>query len=233
MKKFLLLLFLCNNLNAQTIEFVVTTGAGGPQDFLARKFAERIEKHSNLELIVVNKPGAAQKIGYNYIEQSNKPTLVISTSEITHFPVYELVESIYDLGTFNNLVFVKSNTVNTIEELSKKSEVKFGHGGEGTFGHKAMIEVCKRMNCLPVPFKSGSDGMLNVLTGTIDAFALVSYGTKQFINSGNYKVIGEVTMDKNWIKLFGKNLTNKQKETIQTVLKQTDKSFYRELDLFK
>ena len=157
----------------------------------------------------------------------------MSTSEIADSEVYDSIETIYSLGEFRNYIVVKSNTVNTMEELAKKKEVRFGHSGEGTFSYRAMVEVCKNMNCLQVPFKSGVDGMTNVLTGTIDTYSLVSFGSKQFTSNDSYKVIGEISLDKNWVKLFGKNLTNKDKETIQNILKNTDKQFFRDLGLRK
>lgn len=231
MKKLMLLLMLCGNLHAEKIEFVVSSGAGGPNDYISRKIAEKIENNSELNVVIYNKPGAGGRIAYDYIKQSNRPTIAISTSEISESDVYEMIDPIFSLGTFKNLVFVRSSDVNGIEELSKKDVVKFGHGGEGTFSHKTMVELCKKMNCIAVPFKSGSEGMLNVATGTIDVYALVGYGTNQFLSNKNYKVIGEVTLKNNWIKLFGKNLPPKDKETIKNILKNTDKEFFREMNL--
>jgi tripartite-type tricarboxylate transporter receptor subunit TctC len=231
MKKLIILLMLCVNSHAQNIEFVVSTAAGGPSDFVSRKIVDKLEQNSSLNFLVLNKPGASQKVGHAYIEQTKKPTLFISTSEILDSEIYNLVEPIYNLGEFKNLIMVKNNTVNSVEELSKKKEVKFGHSGEGTFSYRGMVETCKKMNCLPVPFKSGTDGMVNVFTGVTDAYSLVSFGSKQFTTNDNYKVIGEITLEKNWVKLFGKNLTPEQKETIKQILKNTDKSFLRELGL--
>ena len=230
-KLFFMLTVICINSFAQPIEFVVTTGAGGPSDYITRKVSELIEKNSNIVTLVVNKPGAGQKIGYDYVEKSEKPTLLISTSEILEFDVLNTVEMLYDLGRFDNLIFTKAGRYNSLKELTNQKEVKFGHGGEKTFSYRSMVESCKKMNCLPVPFKSGSEGLLNVASGTIDAYAVVGYGTRNFTNNEVYNIIGRITLPNNWLRLYAKNITTEQKQKIVNILKNTDKSFFIDMGL--
>lgn len=231
MKKLLLLLVFCTSCFAEPIEFVVGATAGGPNDTVTRNIIEQIESKSNLKFNIIYKPGAAQKIGYSYVQQSTKPTIIVSTAEIMEHAVIEQVETIYTLGEFSNAVMVNSQSnYYTTADLSKKPQVNFGHGGEGTFSYRAMQQVCKNMNCLPVPFKGGSEGMINILSNTIDTFAMSNYGS-QYTTNDKFRVIGYVHVKNSWVKLFGKNLSDTEKRTIQNVLKNTDTKFYTDMGL--
>lgn len=166
---------------------------------------------AGINTVIINKPGAAHLIGYNYIANSEKPTIFVSTNTIVK-PTLEKSQVIQELGRFSNYVYVASNSgIKSFEDLvllSKTRQINFGHGGIGTYSHIAMEQVCKKMDCLPVPYKSGSDGMLGLLSGTIDAYALVSYGSEVFESNTSYRRILNVKPEgnDNWITLFGRNL---------------------------
>lgn len=237
MKKFILLFSLLTSICcAQPIEFVVSASPGGPNDTVTRKIVERLEKQTNLNFVVVNKPGAAHVIGYNYVSNTNKPTLIMSTSEIENNEVHSQLEEIYNTGYFTNYLFVSKKSgiknLNDLIDLSKQREINFGHGGIGTYSHSAMETICKKtIRCLSVPFKSGAEGMISLLNGTIDAYALVSYGSKQFSENENYTVIHNIRLskEKSWFKVFGKNLHEKDKQIISSVLKSTESKFFTDI----
>lgn len=232
--KLLLLLFFCVNLQAQPIEFIVAAAVGGPDDTITRKLISKIEEQSNLKFIIVNKPGAAHTIGYNYMNQSVQPSLMISNNNIVNNDLYKTSKPVFKLGTFSNIVFVsKASPIKDIKdliELSQKRQINFAHGGVGTASHKAMARLCeKTLNCLPVPYKGASQAMLDLLNGTVDTFAVVSYGANAFLQNTSYKSIGKISNEDNWVILFGKNLSNKDVETMQTILNQTNNDFFTEM----
>ena len=88
-----------------------------------------------------------------------------------------------------------------------------------------MEEACEQIRCLSVPFKSGSDGMLAMLNGTIDAYALVSYGAESFISNPNYKVIRRIipTNGDNWVMLFARNLPQNMVSDIVKAVSKMEK----------
>ena len=232
--KLLLLLFFCVNLQAQPIEFIVAAAVGGPDDTITRKLISKLEEQSNLKFIIVNKPGAAHTIGYNYMNQSVQPSLMISNNNIVNNDLYRTSKPVFKLGTFSNIVFVsKASPIKDMKdliELSQKRQINFAHGGVGTASHKAMARLCeKTLNCLPVPYKGASQAMLDLLNGTVDTFAVVSYGANTFLQNTSYKSIGKISNEDNWVILFGKNLSNKDVETIQTILNQTSNDFFTEM----
>lgn len=226
--------------NAEPIEVIVSATAGGPDDTVTRKIVDKLEKATDLQFVVVNKPGAAHTIAYNYVLNSSKPTLLMSTPEITSNEVYNYLDELYNAGYFYNILFVsKASGITNFKQLidlSNTRELNFGNGGPGSYSYKAMQSVCdKKLRCLSIPFKGAADGMLSVMTGQIDAYAIVSYGSKQFLaNDKLVPVYNIVTAkDNSWFKLFSKNLSAKDKEAIVTVLKNQDKKFYIEMGFDK
>ncbi len=235
---FVLGILLSITIQAQPIEFVVSASPGGPNDTVSRKIVERIEKSSNLQITVINKPGGAHVIAYNYVATSNKPTLIMETPEIEKHELFNQVEELYSGGHFINTLFVSEKSgiknLKQLIELSKKREINFGHGGVGSYSHASMQIMCKStLRCLDVPYKSGAEGMMALLTGTIDAYAIVSYGSKQFLENDKYVTIHDVRLgkEKSWYKLFGKNLSDKDKNTIMEILKNTDPKFFTDMGL--
>jgi len=232
--KLLLLLLFCVNLQAQPIEFIVAAAVGGPDDTITRKLISKLEEQSSLKFAIVNKPGAAHTIGYNYMNQSMQPSLMISNNTIVNNDLYKTSKPVFKLGAFSNIVFVSKvspiKDMRDLVELSQKRQINFAHGGVGTASHKAMVRLCeKTLNCLPVPYKGASQAMLDLLNGTVDTFAVVSYGANSFLQNTSYKSIGKISNDDNWVILFGKNLSNKDIETIQTILNQTNNDFFTEM----
>lgn len=218
---------------AQTIEFVVSASVGGPNDTVTRKVADLIEANSDLKIVVANRPGGAHAVAYNYIIASNKATLIMETPQIEKHSVLSEVEELFNAGYFSNTLFVSQKSgIKTLKDLSNKKEVLFGHGGIGSFSHMAMQVMCeKELKCLDVPYKSSAEGMLDLLTGTIDAYAIVSYGSKQFSENDKYVVVHKIKMgnEKSWYKLFGKNISEKDKQTITNILKAQPKKFFKDM----
>lgn len=242
MKKILACLFLFCSINAtsQPIEFVVSASPGGPNDTVTRMLAEKITQNSDIKLIILNRPGAAHVIGYNHVLNANKPTLLMSTSEIMNHEVYNQVDEIFNAGYFTNILFVSEKlgikSFNQLIELSKQREILFGSGGHGTFSYTAMETVCKSvLRCLSVPYKSGSEGMLAVMSNQIDAYAVTSYGANQYLENSKLVAIHEIKVanKKGWFKLFAKNVSEKDKATIVNILKSQDPKFYKDMGFEK
>lgn len=236
------LLYVSSIVNAQTIDFVVTATAGGPNDVVTRKIVEQIEKETSLRFVIINKPGAAHTIGYRHVLESDKPTLVMSTPEIKHHEVYEKVEELFNAGYFTNTLFVSRKSgisdITQLIELTNKRDINFGHGGVGSYSYSAMEYVCAsqlRNKCLYVGYKSGANGILGVMTGEIDAYALASYGSSQFLNNDKLTAIHEIRVgrDRSWFKLFSKGVSAKDKETIISVMKAQPFKFYSDMGFEK
>ena len=239
--RLIIILLLTANVYAQpAIEFVVSAAAGGPNDTVTRKLVEKLEKDTSLKFIVLNKAGAAHVIGYNYVLHSDKPTLIMSTPEIVNHEVYSKLDEMHNAGYFTNTLFVskKSNIQNfkQLTELSKTREIVFGHGGVGTYSHRAQQTICeKTLRCLDVAYKGGSQGMLALMSGEIDAYAITTYGTRQFFENDKLVPIHDIVFskDNSWFKLFSKNISKTDQEIIATALKSQDLKFYTDMGFKK
>lgn len=241
MKKIIISLLLATSLvQAQTIEFIVSATPGGPMDTATRKIVEKIESATDLKIVVMNKPGAGHVIAYNHIENSTKPSLLLATPEILAHDVRNQIDELYTIGHFSNILYVsKKSNIASFQQLialSKTRDIIFGHGGVGSYSYNAMEIVCKStLRCLDVSYKSGNQGMLALLTGEIDSFAIMSYGTKQFADNPAYVPIHTVrySRDNSWLKMISKNVSSKDKETILKVLKSQDAKFYTDMGFEK
>jgi tripartite-type tricarboxylate transporter receptor subunit TctC len=261
---FILLFAFCRLCQSETIEFVVTTSPGGPNDTVTRSLQYELEKKSNLKLVVYNKPGAGHNIGYKAVVDNNKPTLFVSSDTVITnkdkdgYPseIIEQIEPIFVLGYFSNILFVPEklniSNFNDLVKISKKRQLNFGHGGFGTYSHKSMEKICeKKLNCLGIPYKSGSLATLDLISGTIDSYSLVSFGSEQWMENTNLKPIlllsttkhpkfnietlksNEKSLEtKNWLMLFGKNISKEDKDTIIQVLTGLDDKYYTNMGLW-
>lgn len=230
--------FFSLSVKSQTIEVVVSASPGGPNDTVTRKIIDVLEKHTNLQFVVLNKPGAAKTIAYNYVKNSLKPTLIFETPEVEKHDVFVQLEDLFTLGYFYNVLVVSEKSgiknLNQLMDLSYQREINFGHGGIGSFSHLSSQFMCeKTLRCLDVPYKSSADGMLGLLSGTIDAYAIVSYGSSQFLQNPKYVPIYNIKIgkDKSWYKVFGKNLSEKDSIMIFSKLKSIDSRFFKEIGL--
>jgi tripartite-type tricarboxylate transporter receptor subunit TctC len=238
MKRILLLIccFMSFGVYASAIEFVVASSAGGPDDTVTRKLVEKLESQTKLKFVVVNKPGAAHQIGYNYVNSRNAPTLIVSTPTILTNDVINSINPLFYLGDFTSVLFVNRQSgiknMDDLIELSKKREIIFGTGGFGTYSHKAMSELCeKTLRCLPVPYKGGGEATFALMNGTIDAYAFISYGAKALEQNEKLIPIDRIKFknEKNWLILFGKNINESDSNLIKETLKSLGDDFYNNL----
>lgn len=223
--------------NAQSIEFVIGSSSGGPDDQLARQISAIIENNTNINLVVLNKPGAAHHIAYQYILQSKKPSLIVSTSAIEIHAVYQQLETVKQIGKFSMYVFAHQeseiNSLEDIKNISARKEILFGHGGVNTFSYSGMKVICQLpVRCLPVGYRSGADGMLGILSKQIDLYALVSYGASNFVDNPRVKKVHKMSIENNYVTLFSKNINKLIVDRITAALNlHLNSSFFEKMKL--
>lgn len=229
---FLLLAFLTSIANSQTIDLIVSASPGGPTDTVSRKIAQIVETNSNINLPVFNKPGAAHTIAYNHILNTTRPTIIISTPEVQKHPVYSQLNPVLQLGKFSIHIFANSkSTIKTRKDIDNANrEILFGHSGENTYSYIGLQEICANIKCLPVGYKSGAEGMLGVLTNQVDLYALVSFGSKSFIENDKLRIVTTLRSSNNYLTVFSKNIPQeKSKEIHDLILKHLDKKFLKDM----
>lgn len=228
----LFLALLINNVGAQTLELVVSASAGGPTDTISRNISDIIESNSSIKIIILNKPGGGHTIAYNYILNSNKGQIIISTPEIKKHKVYDQLIGVSNLGTFSIYVFSNINSkykqLNNVYTANK--EILFGYSGINTYSYLGLQEICKNVSCLPVPYKSGSEGIFGIKSNQIDLYALVSFGSKSFLEDKNLNLVTKLYNPDNKLILFSKNVPLDIIENIRHILeKNLNKNFLKDM----
>ena len=231
------------NILVSDFGIVVKGGSNTPKSIVFVSDLKTTEAVKDAKIKVLN---LQQQVIYEGVTDANgefvfasnpKPFMVIV--EKNGVKGYLKLDEVYTLGYFTNTLFVskKSNIQNfkQLTELSKTREIIFGHGGYRTYSHQAMQTVCeKTLRCLDVAYKGGSQGMVALMSGEIDAFAITTYGTKQFFENNNLLPIYNITTkEKNWVKLFAKNIPLAERELISNVLKSQDFKFYTDMGFEK
>jgi len=253
----LLVLMLPFAAHADPVEFVVRAAAGGPDDTLVRKIIPQLEKDTNLKFIAINKPGASHIIAYNYFESKTTPMLIIGDKNMSKHLAVNSYQKLFTIGDLSNIMFVKNgsdiHSFDDLIKLSKEREIRFGHGGIGTLSWEAADVVCQKIiRCLLVPYRAGAPAMVDILTDTIDVVALASYGSNIFLANDRYQAIMTYSTQKhpsidvpvlpkkyqdiemrNWIAIYGRNLTVKDQNTIQRALNNIDPAFFIDLGLYR
>lgn len=235
---------------AQPIEFIVKAAPGGPDDIITRKLVDHLHQTTDMKFVVMNKPGAGHMIAYSYFENHQGPSLIIGDVNMMAHTVYASSKNIFTLGEFTNTIFVRKasgiETLNDLIKLSSTREIKFGHGGIGSFSHIAAVKICDSViKCLLVPYKSGAPAMVDLMTGQIDAYSLISYGSDVYMNNDYYTPVMMYSTTKhpkynvallpqnlknieikNWISVFTRNMSDKQNKEIIKSLSLIDKTFF-------
>lgn len=239
MKLFLLLLFFCSFLHAEPIEFVVYGGVGGAADVASRELKKVIDNEITKEIAIVNKIGAAHNIAFQYISETKKPTIflsdevIITNKKTIGYPknIIDEVKPIFYVGDARSILYVNADSnINSYEDFKNMKEIKIGYGGVGTQSEDAMEEFCENLNCLKVPYKSGSSGMVDLYTKIIDAYPMMSFGGNTFINNPKLRIIKK-SKKKNWLILFSKNLSVEDEKTIINTLSKQNDVIFEELGI--
>ncbi len=169
------------------VKIVVSSGAGGAADILARLIAERLTSTLGQPVIIDNKPGVGGHLGAEIVARSPADgyTLLMSGSP-THSVGPHLYKNLsYDpmrdvppvamLAAAPNLLVVNTAlAVTSVEQLvqlarSKSGELNYSSAGNGTSGHLAaeQLKSMARINVKHIPYKGGPEAVTGVLTGDI------------------------------------------------------------------
>jgi tripartite-type tricarboxylate transporter receptor subunit TctC len=209
-----LLWILSFNVFSQPIEVVTVSGVGGPNDLLTRYITNHIRNNTNLNLIVINKPGAQHNIAYKYFSECRRECVLVASESI----IGNKNDEAYPKGVLNiaiplhyigetYLVIMTQKTIRSVSDFSKSNPVYVGTSGKGTINYDGMLALCGMIpNCIDVPYKQIADMMRDLTSGIIDAFASPSYGIPLLAGSNIvHRMMDIDTKDKFWIVLFSNN----------------------------
>lgn len=169
------------------INIIVSFGAGGTADILARMIGDELSVALGQPLVIENRPGAGGNLGASAVARAAPDgyTLLMSGSP-THSVGPHLFKNLsYDpmkdvppvamIATAPNLLVVNSELpAKSVRELvqlarDKPGQITFSSAGIATSGYLAaeMLKKTANLDMAQVPYKSGPEAVTGVLAGDV------------------------------------------------------------------
>lgn len=178
---------LAQNWPSRPVQIIVSSGAGGAADIMARLIAEQLSPALGQPVVVENRPGAGGNTGAIAVARSTPDgyTLLMSGSP-THSVGPHLFKNLpYDpmrdappvamIAVAPNLLVVNpSLPVKSVADLvnlarEKPGTITYSSAGIGTSGYLAaeLLKNKAKLDMTHVPYKSGPEAVTGVITGAI------------------------------------------------------------------
>jgi tripartite-type tricarboxylate transporter receptor subunit TctC len=169
---------------SKPIRFIVPFSAGGANDLMARAAAEGASKQLGQPIIVENKPGAGGTLGSNIAAKSAPDgyTFLISAAGVISNSMIKKSMPFKDsdltpvvmIGLAPSVIVVpadsKYNDLKDLVDDSKKGQgLYFATAGTGSTPHfvAELLNTQYGAKLEPVPYKSGSEGVVAVMSGQV------------------------------------------------------------------
>jgi tripartite-type tricarboxylate transporter receptor subunit TctC len=192
------------------IRLIVPFGAGGITDLTARVVAQELSKQLGQTVVAENRPGAGGAIAAGQVARAapdGYTLMIITNGMVAVAPLFQRQLPYDPLNDFEYismiantpLVFVTSSdsAFETLSDLVKAAStepatVSFSSSGLGTSIHQAMALLNKSTGAsmLHVPYKSGAEAAMAVLSGTVVATAVETVVVGPMIASGKLRALG-------------------------------------------
>jgi len=198
---------------SKTIEIVVSYGAGGSTDLIARAIAQKLQDRLGQSVVVLNKPGASGTIGATQAARANPDGHTLYAGFTTEMAVVPQLSknAKYSLDDFEPIAvtgiipvvliaskkFRADNLRDLIEEL-RQAPGKYTYGGGlGSPSHimGAWLNRIRDLNVTYIPYRGGAQGVGDVSGGHIDMFYGGVSAAKGAIDAGLVKpmaLVGDV-----------------------------------------
>jgi tripartite-type tricarboxylate transporter receptor subunit TctC len=169
------------------IRLIISSAAGGSPDVVTRILAAELVKQMGQQIIIDNRPGAAQTIGTDMVVRAapdgytigyaNVVTLAINKSLLPkqpYDPDKDLVLVGQFLSTYNLLCVTNSLPIKSVKELiayAKQNPGKLlnASGGNGTTGHLGgeLFKIMTGTQIVHVPYKGSPQGITDLIAGHV------------------------------------------------------------------
>ena len=195
------------------IRIIVPVAAGAGIDTAARVTAAAAEPHLGGKFVIENKPGGSQRLGSSMVAKSapDGHTLLFTSPSpivVSQFfpppmdfdPELELRPLVIGMVQPVLLIVRPNLGVKTVDQfiaLAKQNPGKLTFGVQGLFGEMRMtLEQLRKtagINVTHVPYNSGAQAIVDLLSDRLDAMFLVIPPIKQHVQDG--KLIALATLN--------------------------------------
>ena len=188
------------------IKFVVGFGPGGANDIVARIVADGVSKQLGQPVVVENKPGAGSVLGADFVAKSAPDgyTFFVSAGGIITNPLIKKSMPYKDgdlvpvalLAVSPSIIVVPADSnIKTLKDFVAKAKepkgVYFSTAGTGSTPHfvAEMLKVSAGGKYELIPYKSGSEAKVAVISNQVDATSESSAVTIPQIQGGKLRAI--------------------------------------------
>ena len=194
------------------IRLIISSAAGGSPDVVMRIIAVELVKQMGQQIVIDNRPGAAQTIGTDMVVHAapdgytigyaNVVTLAINKSLLPkqlqpYDPDKDLVIVSQVLSTYNLLGVTNSLPVKSVRELidyAKKNPGKLSNAsaGNGTTGHLGgeLFKIMTGSQIVHVPYKGSPQGIADLIAGQVELMFDNLTSISPHVKSGKVRGLG-------------------------------------------
>ena len=193
------------------IRLILPNPPGGATDILGRIIGRKLSERLGQPMVPENRPGAAGKIGIEFVAKARPdgytillsgPTLAVSPGlykKLNFDPVKDFAP-ISLVGEVPNLLLVRPNLpVKNLKELGEYTranpgKLNFGSGGIGHSSHLTLelLNYLAKTKILNVPYKGVNQAMIGMMGGEVDIVVIGVSAALNNIQSGKVKALGGV-----------------------------------------
>lgn len=197
---------------ARPIRIVVPSGSGSGSDIFARTLAQRLTERLGKQVVVENRTGAGNMIGYEFAARSAPDgyTILSAVSTLAIHPVtYKKVtydamrdfDPISHTANLPNLLVVHpALPLRSVKDLialakARPGELLYASAGHGTSPHLS-IELLTSMTgarFVHVPYKSGPPGLTDLMAGQVQLMATALNYLRPHVIGGRLRALGVTT----------------------------------------
>jgi len=190
------------------IKWVVPFTAGGANDLIARAAAEGVARRLKQPVVIENKPGAGTAVGSEYVAKSKGDGyifLIGSAGTITNSMIRKDMpyedKDLVPVGMIavapSVIVVNPSVPANNMTEFVAWAKGQGANGvtwataGTASTPHfvAEMLKESGVNNIVIVPYKSGNEGMMSVMSGNVNATSEASIVVLEQVKAGKLKAI--------------------------------------------
>src|SRR5436190_13083822 len=192
----------------RTVEIIVSYGAGGSTDFVARAVAQKLTERLGQPFVVLNRPGASGTIGIKtaitakpdgytlYVGYTSETVVVPQISKTATYSVIDDFEPIAVTGLVPVVLMVSKNVqANNLKDFIAEIRAnpgKYTYGGSvGSPPHVmgAWMNKVRDLDVTHIPYRGGAQGVTDLIGGHLDIFyGGVAVG-KPAIDGGSVKAL--------------------------------------------
>jgi tripartite-type tricarboxylate transporter receptor subunit TctC len=192
------------------IRLIISSAAGGSPDIVTRILAAELVKQLGQQIVIDNRPGAAQTIGTEMVVRAipdgytlgyaNVVTLAINKTLLPKQP-YDPDRDLALIGQFlstHNLLAVTSSlpvrNVRELVEHARKNPGKLfnASGGNGTTGHLGgeLFKIMTGTQIVHVPYKGSPQGIADLIAGQVQLMFDNLTSISPHVKSGKLRGLG-------------------------------------------